>query len=171
MADDVKAVVDEQAVQHALNGCDAWSDDLIVGTVSGERSLLHIAKTLAAEVRRLHARAGNPPGEGVVVKFGAINDLCGRLAAENRIADAVIVGDLWKAYYALTAPRPAAPGDGEAMRLRAEVVRYRNALAAISLGADDNSAAAVDKVRDARRIARAALAPSAARDEQTGGGR
>ncbi|MFH5949287.1 hypothetical protein [Roseomonas xinghualingensis] len=76
-----EASIRAEKVRHALNGCDAWNESLIVGTVSGERSLLHIAKTLAAEVRRLQALPTTAPSGGEAVLREAAAQLCERAGA------------------------------------------------------------------------------------------
>jgi hypothetical protein len=75
-------------------------------------------KPLLAEAWNRRApltRADNPPGEGVVLRKDVVEAVISRLATMDHrsIGDAALSGLLREA---LTAPRPAAPGDGEAMR-------------------------------------------------------
>jgi hypothetical protein len=185
MADDVKAPSREdlagfiRSVTYGL--CDATSP---TGTAAWERN-----KRVVDWLRTL-PRADNPPGEGVVMPmldaiqavvraawslvdnteehpehpriepddYRAVGDALDQLEAlipeSEQPASAGHAVTLLRT--ALTAARPAAPGDGEVERLRVAL-------------ADIESLA--ETISEARSIAAAALAPSAARDEQTGGGR
>ncbi|MFH5924587.1 hypothetical protein [Roseomonas xinghualingensis] len=104
-----EASIRAEKVRHALNGCDAWNESLIVGTVSGERSLLHIAKTLAAEVRRLQALPTTAPSGGEAAEVDALihdnrnllNSLNGEAEEVERLRKAltdIAQGDLGEGY-------------------------------------------------------------------------
>jgi hypothetical protein len=133
-------------------------------------------------------RADNPPGEGVVVVPVEPTPEMIRKGADTRSGyfmacipgvhtDEAATREVWRAMVKVAttappspapnppAPRPAAPGDGEVEAIVSEVASIIREDASIDIHFDITNA---DDL--ARSIVSRALAPSAARDEQTGGG-